>query len=65
MGGTTSCHAEEFERGYTDHISTQVARQAPVTSLVVKRRSGLLRSVLRQTVLPPTTGPASTTASLP
>ncbi len=37
------------------NISEQVARRSPVTVIVVKRRSGVLRSILRQTVLEPTT----------
>lgn len=36
-------------------IPTQVAHQAEVTVIIVKRRSGVIRSALRQTVLPPTT----------
>jgi basic amino acid/polyamine antiporter, APA family len=36
-------------------ISGQIARRAPVTVVMVKRRSGPLHSFLRQTVLEPTT----------
>jgi len=37
-------------------VSGQIARRAPVTVIMVKRRSSPLHSVLRQTVLQPTTG---------
>ncbi|MBN1314690.1 MAG: amino acid permease [Anaerolineales bacterium] len=37
-------------------ISVQIARRAPVTVIMVKRRSSLLHSFLRQTVLEPSTG---------
>jgi basic amino acid/polyamine antiporter, APA family len=41
-------------------ISGQIARRAPVTTIMVKRRSSPLHSFLRQTVLEPTTKPHST-----
>jgi len=37
-------------------VSGQIARRAPVTVVIVKRRSSPLHSFLRQTVLEPTTG---------
>jgi amino acid transporter len=40
------------------NLATRVAKEADVTVVMVKRRSGALKSLLRQTVLaPPTTGP--------
>jgi amino acid transporter/nucleotide-binding universal stress UspA family protein len=44
-----------FRNLLTGNLPTQVARNAPVSVIIVKRRSGLIRSMLRQTVLPPTT----------
>ena len=38
-------------------VSGQIARRAPVTVIMVKRRSSPLHSFLRQTVLEPTTAP--------
>lgn len=38
------------------NIPVQVARQAKVTTIMVKRRQGPVRSLLRETVLMPTTG---------
>jgi basic amino acid/polyamine antiporter, APA family len=38
-------------------LSGQIARRAPVTVVMVKRRSSPLHSFLRQTVLEPSTGP--------
>jgi len=46
-----------FRNLLAGHISTQVALQAEVTVVIVKRRSGLIHSVLRQTVLAPATAP--------
>ena len=43
----------------TGSISAQVAKSSPVTVMIVKRRSGVIRSVLRQTVLAPSTGSSS------
>ncbi|HSR33509.1 MAG TPA: amino acid permease [Anaerolineae bacterium] len=37
-------------------VSSQIARRAPVTVVMVKRRSSALHSFLRQTVLEPSTG---------
>lgn len=37
-------------------VSTRVAQKAKTTVIIYKRRSDMLRSVLRQTVLPPSTG---------
>ncbi len=51
-----------FRNLLTGNISTQVARQAGVTVIIIKRRSGVIRSMLRQTVLPPSTGAGSTEA---
>jgi basic amino acid/polyamine antiporter, APA family len=45
-----------FRNLLTGNIAAQVASNAPVSVIIVKRRSGLIRSMLRQTVLPPTTG---------
>jgi amino acid transporter/nucleotide-binding universal stress UspA family protein len=45
-----------FRNLLTGNIPAQVATNSPVTVIIVKRRSGLIRSMLRQTVLPPTTG---------
>jgi amino acid transporter/nucleotide-binding universal stress UspA family protein len=54
IGATT----EPFFRSLLiGEVSEQVARQAPVTVIVVKRRSGVLRSILRQTVMEPVTQP--------
>lgn len=52
----------------TGSIPTQIARRAEVTVMIVKRRSTVLISVLRQTILQPSTGPnvrgnASTSAA--
>jgi basic amino acid/polyamine antiporter, APA family len=44
-----------FRNLLTGNIATQVAGNAPVSVIIVKRRSGLIRSMLRQTVLLPTT----------
>jgi hypothetical protein len=44
-----------FRNLLTGNIPTQVASDAPVSVIIVKRRSGLIRSMLRQTVLAPTT----------
>lgn len=52
-----------FRNLLTGNVAAQVAKNAEVTVIIVKRRSGVLRSVLRQTVLPPTTGPASNGAT--
>jgi hypothetical protein len=41
------------------NISEQIAREAHVTVIVVKRRSGLFHSFLRQTVLTPASLPTS------
>jgi hypothetical protein len=43
----------------TGSIPAQVAKNADVTVIIMKRRSGIIHSVLRQTVLPPTTGAGS------
>jgi nucleotide-binding universal stress UspA family protein len=43
----------------TGSISAQVAKNSPITVMIVKRRSGVIRSVLRQTVLAPSTGSAA------
>lgn len=45
-----------FRNLLTGSIPTRVAKNADVTVIIVKRRSGVVRSVLRQTVLPPSTG---------
>jgi amino acid transporter/nucleotide-binding universal stress UspA family protein len=45
-----------FRNLLTGSIPAQVARSARVTVMIVKRRSGLIHSVLRQTVLAPSTG---------
>jgi amino acid transporter/nucleotide-binding universal stress UspA family protein len=50
-----------FRNLLTGNIPTQVATNAPVTVVIVKRRSGLIRSMLRQTVLLPTTGQLAVT----
>jgi hypothetical protein len=52
----------------TGSIPAQIARRAEVTVMIVKRRSTVLKSVLRQTILQPSTGPnargnASTSAA--
>ncbi len=46
-------------------ISTRVAQQAEVTVIVVKRRSSVIHSMLRQTVLPPSTGAGADGSNLP
>ncbi len=43
-----------FKSLLVGNIAEQVARRAEVTVIVVKRRSGLIHSLLRQTVLEPT-----------
>lgn len=48
-----------FRNLLTGSIPARVARQAEVTVIIVKRRSGVIRSVLRQTVLAPSTGAGS------
>jgi amino acid transporter/nucleotide-binding universal stress UspA family protein len=45
-----------FRNLLTGSIPARVAKNADVTVIIVKRRSGVIRSVLRQTVLPPSTG---------
>ncbi len=45
-----------FRNLLTGSIPARVAKQAEVTVIIVKRRSGVIRSVLRQTVLGPSTG---------
>jgi APA family basic amino acid/polyamine antiporter len=40
-------------------IPQQIAQRAPTTVIMVKRQSGLLRSVLKQTVMPPNANPES------
>ena len=48
-----------FRNLLTGSIPARVAKSAEVTVIIVKRRSGVIRSVLRQTVLPPSTGAAA------
>ena len=50
MGATEEPLLRSF---FVGGISEQVARQSPVTVIVVKRRSSRLRSILRQTVVDP------------
>jgi amino acid transporter/nucleotide-binding universal stress UspA family protein len=45
-----------FQNLLTGSIPARVAKQAGITVIIVKRRSGLIRSMLRQTVLPPSSG---------
>jgi amino acid transporter/nucleotide-binding universal stress UspA family protein len=45
-----------FENILIGNVPEQVARKAPVTVIMVKRRSSPMHSFLRQTVLEPTTG---------
>jgi nucleotide-binding universal stress UspA family protein len=45
-----------FKNLLIGNIPEQVARRARVTTIMVKRRQGPLRSLLRETVLMPTTG---------
>ena len=45
-----------FRNLLTGSIPARVAKLAEVTVIIVKRRSGIIRSMLRQTVLAPSTG---------
>ena len=45
-----------FENILVGNVPEQVARRAPITVIMVKRRSSPIHSFLRQTVLEPTTG---------
>ncbi len=45
-----------FKNLLVGNIPEQVARQAEVTTIMVKRRHGPIRSLLRETILLPTTG---------
>jgi amino acid transporter/nucleotide-binding universal stress UspA family protein len=54
-----------FQNLLTGSIPARVAKQANMTVIIVKRRSGLIRSMLRQTVLPPSTGVGSPDKALP
>ena len=47
---------ELFKRLLIGNISEKIAREADVTTIVVKRRNSRLHSFLRQTVLEPTNG---------
>ncbi len=49
-----------FRNLLTGSIPARVAKNSKVTVIIVKRRSGVVRSMLRQTVLSPSTGAAST-----
>lgn len=49
----------------TGGISAQVAKNASVTVMIVKRRSSVIKSVLRQTVLAPSTGAAANGSTAP
>ncbi len=42
-------------------LPTRIAKEAPTTVVMVKRRSGPIKSLLRQTVLPPSTGDPEST----
>ena len=54
-----------FQNLLTGSIPARVAKQANMTVIIVKRRSGLIRSMLRQTVLPPSTGMGAPDKALP
>lgn len=54
-----------FRNLLTGNIPTQVASNAPVSVIIVKRRSGLIRSMLRQTVLSPTIAEAAASQRKP
>ena len=45
-----------FRNLLTGSIPTQIAKRAEVTVIIVKRRSTMLKSVLRKTILEPSTG---------
>jgi len=49
----------------TGGISAQVAKNADITVMIIKRRSSVLKSVLRQTVLAPSTGSAANGTTAP
>jgi hypothetical protein len=42
-----------FRNLLTGSIPVRIAKQADVTVMIVKRRSGMIKSMLRQTVLTP------------
>lgn len=54
-----------FRNLLTGSIPARVAKQAEITVIIVKRRSGVIRSVIRQTVLAPSTGVGANGNSLP
>jgi nucleotide-binding universal stress UspA family protein len=54
-----------FQNLLTGSIPARVAKQAKMTVIIVKRRSGLIRSMLRQTVVPPSTGMGASDKVLP
>jgi amino acid transporter/nucleotide-binding universal stress UspA family protein len=54
-----------FRNLLTGSIPARVAKNAEVTVIIVKRRSGMIRSVLRQTVLPPSTGVGANGEAVP
>jgi amino acid transporter/nucleotide-binding universal stress UspA family protein len=54
-----------FRNLLTGSIPARVAKNADVTVIIVKRRSGVIRSVLRQTVLPPSTGVGANGVTVP
>ena len=45
-----------FRNLLTGGIPARIAKHADVTVIIVERRSGVIKSVLRQTVIPPSTG---------
>jgi len=54
-----------FNRHLTGSIPARVARQAGISVIIIKRRSGLIRSWVRRTVLAPSTGEGGNPESLP
>jgi hypothetical protein len=48
-----------FRNRLTGSVPARVAKNAGKTVIIVKRRSGVIRSMLRQTVISPSTGAAS------
>ncbi len=54
-----------FNNRLTGRIPARIAKMADATVVIVKRRSGIVRSVLRQTVLLPSTGLGSKVMDVP
>lgn len=54
-----------FRNLLTGSIPARIAKMSNLTVIIVKRRSGLIRSALRQTVLAPSTGSGANGSHLP